>query len=123
MMKCLIPFPWPGAAEGSRETTAIIDPLPTPAPRHPLSPSVHICSVKLGLDENMRDRIWAALHSFRVHPTPGHHDLCPFCGLKKTKLRVALPLCRLSQWQAREAWLPPEGSLDLPTQRSLWHSG
>ena len=38
MMKCLIPFPWPGAAEGSRETTAITDPLPTPAPRHALSP-------------------------------------------------------------------------------------
>lgn len=28
MVKCLIPLPWPGAAEGSRETTAITDPSP-----------------------------------------------------------------------------------------------
>ena len=80
-------------------------------------------SVRLGLDETMRDRICAALHSFGVHPIPGRHDLCPFCGLKKLKLRVAVPLCQISQCQARGAWLPPEGSLDLPTQRSLWHGG
>lgn len=84
MVKCLIPFPWPGAAEGSRETTAIIDPLPTPAPRHPLSPSVHICSEKLGLDENMRDRICAALHS-KSTSYPWTPRLVPILWTEKTE--------------------------------------
>lgn len=88
--------------EQSRTRDHSCDEGPAPALRRSLSLSGLLCpplqSVRLGLDENIRNQICAAL-PFQSPSHPCVLGFVPISRIEKLRFIVAMPLPQISQWQ------------------------